>query len=73
MLKTPILQTEHIRGVEPKAEFLIAGGTDFLRSDPEYDLGITGCMKIHHLAESLGVSYDWEFIEANRKAHLIYE
>ena len=55
MLKTPILQTEHIRGVEPKADFLIAGGTDFLRSDPEYDLGITGCMKIHHLAESLGV------------------
>ncbi|GIR85186.1 MAG: hypothetical protein CM15mP85_18100 [Rhodobacterales bacterium] len=70
MLKTPILQTEHIRGVEPKADFLIAGGTDFLRSDPEYDLGITGCMKIHHLAESLGVdvevcmwtcpsSFDW--------------
>ena len=53
MLKTPILQTEHIRGVEPKADFLIAGGTDFLRSDPEYDLGITGCMKIHHFAESL--------------------
>ena len=41
MLKTPI-QTEHI-DVEPKADFLIAGGTDFLRSDPEYDLGITGC------------------------------
>ena len=58
MLKTPILQTEHIRGVEPKADFLIAGGTDFLRSDPEYDLGITGCMKIHHFAESLGVDVE---------------
>ena len=31
MLKTPLLQTEHVRGVEPKADFLIAGGTDFLR------------------------------------------
>ena len=58
MLKTPILQTEHIRGIEPKADFLIAGGTDFLRSDPEYDLGITGCMKIHHFAESLGVDVE---------------
>ena len=49
------LQTEHIRGVEPKADFLISGGTDFLRSDPEYDMGLTGCLKIHHIAEGLGV------------------
>ena len=54
-LKTPILQTEHIRGIEPKADFLISGGTDFLRSDPEYDMGLTGCLKIHHIAEGLGV------------------
>ena len=54
-LKTPILQTEHVRGVEPKADFLIAGGTDFLRVDPEYDMGITGCMKIAHLAEAFGM------------------
>lgn len=58
MLKTPILQTEHIRGVEPKADFAIAGGTDFLRSDPEYDMGFTGCMKIHHMAESLGLDVE---------------
>ena len=58
MIKTPLLQTEHIRGVEPKADFLLAGGTDFLRSDPEYDLGITGCQKIHHMAESLGVDVE---------------
>ena len=54
-LKTPILQTEHVRGVEPKADFLIAGGTDFLRVDPEYDMGITGTMKIAHLAEAFGI------------------
>jgi L-alanine-DL-glutamate epimerase-like enolase superfamily enzyme len=58
MLKTPLLQTEHVRGVEPKADFLIAGGTDFLRSDPEYDLGLTGAMKIHHVAEGLGVDVE---------------
>ena len=54
-IKTPLLQTEHIRGIEPKADFLIAGGTDFLRADPEYDMGITGCMKIAHFAEAMGV------------------
>jgi L-alanine-DL-glutamate epimerase-like enolase superfamily enzyme len=58
MLKTPILQTEHIRGIETKCDFLIAGGTDFLRSDPEYDMGITGAMKISHLAEAFGVDVE---------------
>jgi L-alanine-DL-glutamate epimerase-like enolase superfamily enzyme len=32
-LKTPILQTEHIRGIEPKVDFLLQGGTDFLRGE----------------------------------------
>ena len=58
MIRTPILQTEHVRGVEPKADFLMAGGTDFLRSDPEYDMGITGAMKIHHLAEAFGIDVE---------------
>ncbi|MDB0059911.1 hypothetical protein N9E97_00870 [Planktomarina sp.] len=57
-IKTPILQTEHVRGIEPKADFLIAGGTDFLRSDPEYDMGITGAMKIAHLGESFGIDVE---------------
>jgi L-alanine-DL-glutamate epimerase-like enolase superfamily enzyme len=57
-LKTPLLQTEYLRGFETKADFLIAGGTDALRSDPEYDLGITGAMKIAHLAEAFGVDVE---------------
>ncbi|WP_366554122.1 enolase C-terminal domain-like protein [Aquibaculum sediminis] len=57
-LKTPLLMTEHVRGIEPKADFLIAGGTDILRADPEYDLGITGTMKIAHLAEAFGVDVE---------------
>lgn len=55
MIKTPILQCEHVRGVEPKADFLIAEATDFLRVDPVYDCGITGGMKIAHIAEGFGV------------------
>ncbi len=58
MIKTPLLMTEHVRGVEPKADFAIAGGTDLLRADPEYDMGITGAMKIAHLAEALGLDVE---------------
>jgi len=57
-VKTPLLMTEHVRGVEPKADFAIAGGTDFLRADPEYDMGITGTMKIAHFAEALGLDVE---------------
>jgi L-alanine-DL-glutamate epimerase-like enolase superfamily enzyme len=53
-LRTPLLIGEHIRGLEPKADALVAGATDFVRADPEYDLGITGCMKTAHMAESFG-------------------
>jgi len=55
LIKTPLLQCEHVRGVEPKADFLIAEATDFLRVDPVYDCGITGAMKIAHIAEGFGV------------------
>lgn len=65
-LKTPLLQTEFVRGIEPKADFLVAGGTDFLRADPEYDMGITGVMKIAHLAESLGTDVE---LHATGPAH----
>ncbi len=58
MIRTPLLQTEHVRGVEPKADFLMAGGTDFLRVDPEYDMGITGAMKIAHLGEAFGIDVE---------------
>jgi L-alanine-DL-glutamate epimerase-like enolase superfamily enzyme len=66
MIRTPILQTEHVRGVEPKADFIVAGGTDFVRADPEYDMGITGCMKIAHLAEAFGLDCE---VHASGPAH----
>jgi L-alanine-DL-glutamate epimerase-like enolase superfamily enzyme len=55
LIKTPLLITEYVRGIEPKADFIVAGGTDYVRVDPEYDHGITGAMKIAHLAESFGL------------------
>jgi L-alanine-DL-glutamate epimerase-like enolase superfamily enzyme len=47
-----------VRGIEPKADFAIAGGTDLLRSDPEYDMGLTGARKVGHLAEALGLDVE---------------
>ncbi len=58
MLRTPLLITEHVRGVEPKADWIVAGATDFVRADPELDLGITGTMKIAHLAEAFGLDVE---------------
>lgn len=54
-LKTPILVSEHVRGLEQKANFLIQGGCDMIHADPEYDMGITGALKIAHLCEALGL------------------
>ena len=58
-LETPILQTEHVRGLEPHSDFIQNEATDFVRADPEYDGGITGAMKIAHVAEGYGL--DLEF------------
>lgn len=57
-LDIPILQTEHVAGPEAKADFLLAGGTDLLRVDSHFDLGITGCLKTIKFAESLGVNVE---------------
>jgi L-alanine-DL-glutamate epimerase-like enolase superfamily enzyme len=58
-IKTPLLITEHVRGIEPKADFVLAGGTDFIRADPDYDLGITGALKIARFAEALGLDVEY--------------
>ncbi|WP_345817301.1 enolase C-terminal domain-like protein (plasmid) [Paraburkholderia sp. PREW-6R] len=58
MLKTPFLIGEHVRSLEPKADFIMAGGTDFVRVDPEYDMGITGAIKTAHLAEAFGLDVE---------------
>lgn len=58
MIRTPLLITEHVRGVEPKADWIAGEATDFVRADPEFDLGITGAMKIAHLAEAFGLDVE---------------
>lgn len=54
-VKTPLLLTEHVRGLEAKAPWITERATDFVRTDPDYDMGITGAMKIAHLAEAFGL------------------
>lgn len=57
-LDTPLLQTEHVRGVEPTADFAASEATDFLRADPEYDGGITGTIKTARAAEAMGLDVE---------------
>jgi L-alanine-DL-glutamate epimerase-like enolase superfamily enzyme len=58
-LETPILQTEHLRGLEPYTDFAATEATDFLRADPEYDGGITGAMKRARVAEGFGLDVEF--------------
>ncbi|MBJ3777661.1 enolase C-terminal domain-like protein [Acuticoccus mangrovi] len=66
LIRTPILITEYVRGLEPKADIIHAEGTDFVRVDPEYDLGITGALKTAHLGEAFGLDVE---IHAAGPAH----
>ena len=59
LLKTPLLQTEHIFGLEQHVDFIAHGGTDFVRVGTFEDGGITGAMKVAHAAEGFGL--DCEF------------
>ena len=34
---------------------MVNGGCDMIHADPEYDMGITGVMKIAHFCEGLGL------------------
>jgi L-alanine-DL-glutamate epimerase-like enolase superfamily enzyme len=55
VVKTPLMLTEHVRGLESKAVWIGERATDYLRADPDYDMGITGTMKVAHLAEAFGL------------------
>lgn len=57
-IRTPLLLTEHVRGLEAKSAWITGEATDFLRADPEYDLGITGTMKTAALAEAFGMDVE---------------
>lgn len=57
-VRTPILVGEHIRGLESKADLAVSGASDFVRVNPNYDMGITGAMKTAHMAEALGMDVE---------------
>ncbi len=58
LVRTPLLQLEHVRGLEPHVDFIVADGTDFVRAQPNYDGGITGVMKIAYAAEGFGLDVE---------------
>ncbi len=58
LIKTPLLMGEHVRTLEPKVDFVVNEGTDYMRVNPTYDLGITGAMKVAHAAEGFGLDVE---------------
>lgn len=59
MIETPLLQTEHVRRLETKTDFIAAEATDLVRADPIYDGGITGAMKTANVAEGFGLDVEF--------------
>ena len=59
MIRTPILQTEHIFGLEQHVDFIAHEGTDFVRVGVYEDGGITGAMKVAHAAEGFGLDVEF--------------
>jgi L-alanine-DL-glutamate epimerase-like enolase superfamily enzyme len=57
-IKTPILQCEHIFGLEQHVDFIVNGGTDFVRAGCREDGGITGVLKVAHAAEGFGLDVE---------------
>lgn len=59
-LDTPILGGEHVRGgPAARANHIDAEALDLVRADAHMDGGITGAMKIAHLAESFGLDVEF--------------
>ena len=58
MIKTPILQTEHIRLLEQHVDFIVAEATDYVRCGAHEDGGLTGAMKIAHASEGFGLDVE---------------
>ncbi|GAA5016289.1 enolase C-terminal domain-like protein [Actinopolymorpha pittospori] len=66
LIRTPLLLGEHVRGLEPHVDQIVADGTDYVRADADYDGGITGVMKLAHAAEGFGLDCE---IHAPGPAH----
>ncbi len=55
LIRTPIMIGEHTRGFELHIDLMVAEATDLVHTDPNYDMGITGVMKIAHACEGFGL------------------
>jgi L-alanine-DL-glutamate epimerase-like enolase superfamily enzyme len=56
-LDIPIAATEATQGgIGPVAEFIKAGAADIVRADVSWKWGVTGTLKICHLAEAFGIN-----------------
>ena len=59
LINTPLLQTEHVFGLEQHVDFIVNDGTDFVRTGTYEDGGITGAMKVAHASEGFGLDVEF--------------
>jgi len=71
LVRTPLLQLEHVRGLEPHVDFIVAEATDFVRGDPDTDGGVTGVTKIAHAAEGFGLDIELHAPTGPVRRHLM--
>ena len=57
-ISTPVMIGECVRGLEANASIVLSGASDFVRADPDFDMGITGVMKMAHFAEAIGLDIE---------------
>ena len=58
LIRTPLLRSDFVRGVEAQVEIMRSGSTDFGRADAYHDGGITGALKIARAAEGFGLDVE---------------
>jgi len=58
LIRTPLPQSDFVRGVGAQVEIMRSGSTDFGRADAYHDGGITGALKIARAAEGLGLDVE---------------
>ena len=58
LIRTPLLRSDFVRGVEAQVEIMRTGSTDFGRAAAYHDGGITGALKIARAAEGFGLDVE---------------
>jgi L-alanine-DL-glutamate epimerase-like enolase superfamily enzyme len=58
-IETPVLTTGEIQSLEGKTDFVVNGGTDFVKASMTTGGGVTGAIKAARMAEGMGLDIEY--------------